>query len=102
MNQPTHWTAFKAPGNKYMFPLHSSMMEPDGYTTIMYRKKRGKDEYETTCVKYDTSYIVEKFKREYLEPLDCTWEEFTILMNEIFLAIKTPDKDNDKEKTTVK
>lgn len=97
MNQPIHWTAFKTHGNKYLMSLTSEMKTLNGCVLVMYRKKRGKDEYETTSVKYDMSYVVEKLKREYLEALDCSWEEFIHLVDEYLMDIRTPDKEDKDE-----
>lgn len=71
-----HWRN-RPSGNKWMEKLHPAMLLPDGYRVLTQiclkstgRRRASPNEKEWVNVIYDETYIIEKIRRELLQPLN--------------------------------
>lgn len=94
MTEIKHWTTYKSVGGKFITPVNRLMLSADGWIDTQYRKKRGTVTTVLHRVLFDRRYVAEKFHREYLQRLGCTFDEFVEMMSD--LPFPETDKESDK------
>lgn len=68
-NQPVLWSEASLQGNPFRKSCHPAMLSDKGYVVTLYPKVRKSEERTQEVVKYDRTFIAEKFVREFLVPL---------------------------------
>ena len=75
MSRFIYWASHSAPGNRWVRAVIKQMLQPQGVVLSQWKKVSGGGR-EAVLVQYDQEYVMRKFERDFLEPLEMSMSEF--------------------------